>query len=192
LGDLTLTRSRAFAGCDDSGNGNREEMAMSTHTVIDSPIGVLTLVGADGALSGVYMENQSGMPDPSTFGARVSSGFEEATEQLGEYFAGQRQEFTLRTSLGGSEFQRRVWRTVTAIPYGRTWTYAELADAVGRPDRLRAVAATNGRNPIAVVVPCHRVVGSDGGLTGYSGGLTRKRFLLDLERPSAAQAGRLF
>jgi methylated-DNA-[protein]-cysteine S-methyltransferase len=94
--------------------------------------------------------------------------------------------------LAGSDFQRRVWHTVAAIPYGQTWTYAQLAGAVGRPDRIRAVAAANGRNPIAVVVPCHRVVGSDGSLTGYAGGLARKRFLLDLERPSGPLAGRLF
>ena len=155
---------------------------MRTHTMIDSPMGPLTLVATDGTLSGVYMEDQLHMPDPSTFGQRVSSGFEEAAEQLGEYFAGQRKDFTLRTRLAGSDFQRRVWQAVTAIPYGQTWTYAQLADGVGRRDRLRAVGAANGRNPLAVVVPCHRVVGSDGSLTGYAGGLARKRFLLDLEQ----------
>jgi methylated-DNA-[protein]-cysteine S-methyltransferase len=165
---------------------------MRTHTTIDSPMGALTLVATDGALSGVYMEDQLHMPDPSTFGQRVSSGFEEAAEQLGEYFAGQRKDFTLHTRLAGSDFQRRVWQTVTAIPYGQTWTYAQLADAVGRRDRIRAVGAANGRNPLAVVVPCHRVVGSDGSLTGYAGGLARKRFLLDLERPSGPRSGRLF
>ena len=165
---------------------------MRTHTMIDSPMGPLTLVATDGTLSGVYMEDQLHMPDPSTFGQRVSSGFEEAAEQLGEYFAGQRKDFTLRTRLAGSDFQRRVWQAVTAIPYGQTWTYAQLADGVGRRDRLRAVGAANGRNPLAVVVPCHRVVGSDGSLTGYAGGLARKRFLLDLERLFGPRSGRLF
>jgi methylated-DNA-[protein]-cysteine S-methyltransferase len=165
---------------------------MRTHTMIDSPMGALTLVATDGILSGAYMEGQLHLPDPSTFGPRVGSGFEQAAEQLGEYFAGQRTDFTLPTRLAGSEFQRRIWRTVTAIPYGQTWTYAQLADAVGRRDRIRAVGAANGRNPVAVVVPCHRVVGSDGSLTGYSGGLARKRFLLDLERPSGPRPGRLF
>jgi methylated-DNA-[protein]-cysteine S-methyltransferase len=159
--------------------------------MVDSPMGVLTLVATDGALSGVYMEDQLHAPDPSTFGQRAGAGFEEAAEQLAEYFAGERTAFTLRTRLLGSEFQRRVWQAVSGIPYGRTWTYAQLADAVGRPDRLRAAAATNGRNPLAVVVPCHRVVGSDGSLTGYAGGLARKRFLLDLERTGARQE-RLF
>ncbi len=164
---------------------------MRTHTMVDSPMGVLTLVASDGTLSGVYMEDQLHLPDPSTFGQRAGSGFEEAAEQLEQYFAGERTAFTLRTRLLGSDFQRRVWQALAAIPYGRTWTYAQLADAVGRPDRLRAVAATNGRNPIAVVVPCHRVIGSDGSLTGYAGGLARKRFLLDLEHPGSKQE-RLF
>jgi methylated-DNA-[protein]-cysteine S-methyltransferase len=155
--------------------------------MIDSPVGVLTLVASDGALSGVYMEDHLHAPDPSNFGERVDAGFEEAAEQLGQYFAGERTAFTLRTRLLGSEFQRRVWQAVSGIPYGQTWTYAQLAEEVGRPDRLRAVAATNGRNPLAVVVPCHRVIGSDGGLTGYAGGLARKRFLLDLERTGATQ-----
>ena len=164
---------------------------MRTHTMVDSPMGVLTLVATDGALSGVYMEDQLHAPDPATLGPRVRAGFEEAAEQLGEYFAGERTAFTLRTRPLGSEFQRRVWQAVSGIPYGQTWSYAQLAEAVGRPDRLRAVAATNGRNPLAVVVPCHRVVGSDGSLTGYAGGLARKRFLLDLERTGLVQE-RLF
>jgi methylated-DNA-[protein]-cysteine S-methyltransferase len=166
--------------------------AMRTHTKIDSPIGTLTLVATDGVLSGLYMEDQLHLPDPSSFGPRDGTGFEEAAEQLEEYFAGERTAFTLRTRLHGSAFQRRVWQALTTIPYGQTWSYAQLADAVGRPDRVRAVGATNGRNPLAVVVPCHRVIGSDGSLTGYGGGLARKRFLLDLERPSGPAAGRLF
>jgi methylated-DNA-[protein]-cysteine S-methyltransferase len=169
------------------------------HTVIDSPVGALTLVATDGVLSGTYLEGQRHMPEVATLGQRVAAGveeaaFEQAAEQFGEYFAGQREVFTLRTHLAGTDFQRRVWQALTTIPYGQTWSYAQLADAVGRPDRLRAVAATNGRNPIAVAVPCHRVVGSDGSLTGYTGGLARKRFLLDLEHahgPGPAP-GRLF
>lgn len=167
---------------------------MRSHTIIDSPLGALTLVATDGVLSGVYMEEHLHRPEPDTFGLRAGSGFEEAAEQFGEYFAGQRTRFTLRTRPAGSEFQQRVWQALTTIPYGRTWTYTELADAIGRPDRLRAAAAANGRNPLAVVVPCHRVIGSDGSLTGFSGGLARKRFLLDLERPAGpdTDTGRLF
>jgi methylated-DNA-[protein]-cysteine S-methyltransferase len=162
--------------------------------MIDSPMGALTLVATGGVLSGVYLEDQVHRPDPATFGPRVARGFEEAAEQFGEYFAGERESFTLRTRLAGTDFQRRVWAALAAIPYGRTWTYTRLAEALGRPDRLRAVAAANGRNPVAVAVPCHRVVGSDGSLTGYSGGLARKRFLLDLEQAHGRgpAPGRLF
>ena len=131
------------------------------------------------------------MPDPATFGRRVDYGFQEAAGQLGEYFAGQRRRFTLRMRPEGSDFQRRVWQVVAAIPYGQTRTYGQLAEAVGRPDRIRAVGAANGRNPLAIVVPCHRVVAGDGGLTGYAGGLARKRFLLDLERPCGPRPERL-
>jgi methylated-DNA-[protein]-cysteine S-methyltransferase len=162
-------------------------MSMKTHTTVDSPLGPLTLVATDGTLSGIYMQDHLHMPEPSTFGPRVDSGFEKTAEQLEEYFSGQRKDFTLRTQPAGSVFQRRVWDALTTIPYGQTWTYAQLAHAVGRRDRIRAVGAANGRNPIAIVVPCHRVVGSDGNLTGFSGGLARKRFLLDLESPSHIQ-----
>jgi methylated-DNA-[protein]-cysteine S-methyltransferase len=165
---------------------------MKTHRTIESPVGELTLVATDGVLSGVYMEGQAHMPDPATFGERDDAGFEEVIDQLGEYFAGERTEFTLPVRLEGTGFQRRIWRTLTTIPYGETWTYGQLADAVGRRDRIRAVGAANGRNPLAVVVPCHRVVGGDGKLTGYAGGLARKRFLLDLEQPAGPPPGRLF
>lgn len=131
------------------------------------------------------------MPDPATFGRRVDYGFQEAAGQLGEYFAGQRRRLTLRMRPEGSDFQRRDWQVVAAIPYGQTRTYGQLAEAVGRPDRIRAVGAANGRNPLAIVVPCHRVVAGDGGLTGYAGGLARKRFLPDLERPCGPRPGRL-
>jgi methylated-DNA-[protein]-cysteine S-methyltransferase len=165
---------------------------MRTHTAIESPIGTLTLVATDGILSGLYMEDQLHLPDASTFGERVGSGFEAAAEQLGEYFTGRRREFTFRTRLTGTSFQRRVWQTVATIPYGQTWTYTQLADAVGRRDLLRAVAAANGRNPMAVVVPCHRVIASDGSLTGYAGGLARKRYLLDLEASAEVRSAKLF
>jgi methylated-DNA-[protein]-cysteine S-methyltransferase len=137
------------------------------------------------------MEEHLHMPDPATFGRRVDYGFQEAAGQLGEYFAGQRGRFALCMRPEGSDFQRRVWQVVAAIPYGQTRTYGQLAEAVGRPDRIRAVGAANGRNPLAIVVPCHRVVAGDGGLTGYAGGLARKRFLLDLERPCGPRPGRL-
>jgi methylated-DNA-[protein]-cysteine S-methyltransferase len=167
-------------------------LTTTAHTTIDSPIGTLTLVATEGILSGLYLEEHRHQPDPATFGERVDAGFEEVTAQLAEYFAGQRQHFTVPIRPAGSRFQRRVWTALTSIPYGQTWTYAELADAVGRPDIIRAVAAANGRNPLSIVVPCHRVIGSDGSLTGYAGGLARKRFLLDLERAPGPESGRLF
>jgi methylated-DNA-[protein]-cysteine S-methyltransferase len=162
---------------------------MRSHTIVDSPIGPLTLVATDGILSGLYMEEQLYLPDASAFGRRDSAGFEEAAEQLAEYFAGERRTFTLRAQAPGTDFQRRIWQTLATIPYGETWTYTQLAAAVGRPDAVRAAGAANGKNPISIVVPCHRVVGSNGSLTGYAGGLARKQFLLDLERASRPRQG---
>lgn len=153
------------------------------HRIIDSPIGPLTLVGADGVLGGLYMDAHRHAPDSSAFGPRTTSGFAAAAEQLAEYFAGGRTEFTVPLQPAGTEFQRQVWAALRAIPYGQTCSYAQLTTALGRDaTRIRAVGAANGRNPLSIVVPCHRVIGSDGSLTGYGGGLERKRFLLDLER----------
>jgi len=117
----------------------------------------------------------------------------ELRRQLAEYFAGTRRAFALPLAPAGTEFERRVWQALGAIPYGETRSYAEVAQAIGRPAACRAVGRANGRNPIAIVIPCHRVIGSDGSLTGYGGGLDLKRFLLDLEggpggSPAAAAA----
>src|SRR5215207_3742601 len=114
-------------------------------------------------------------------GRRDPTSFRDAEEQLGAYFAGELTDFDLPLAPSGSAFQLRVWAALTQIPYGETRSYGEIASTVGRPDAFRAVGATNGRNPIAVVVPCHRVIGSDGSLIGYGGGLDRKRILLELE-----------
>lgn len=152
-----------------------------THTVLDSPLGPLTLVAADGVLAGLYLPEHQRQPARASFGARVSTGFEQAREQLQEYFTGQRTEFTVPTRLAGTPFQRQVWATLETIGYGHTWSYAQLAHAMGGRDKIRAVASANARNPVSIVVPCHRVIGSDGALTGYAGGLARKRWLLDLE-----------
>ncbi|MDQ3457164.1 MAG: methylated-DNA--[protein]-cysteine S-methyltransferase [Actinomycetota bacterium] len=153
------------------------------HRIIDSPIGPLTLVGDEGVLSGLYMDAQRYAPDTAAFGPRTNTGLQAAAEQLAEYFAGRRTEFTVPLRLAGTEFQQRVWQALRTIPHGETWSYARLTTAIGRgPDRVRAVGAANGRNPISIVVPCHRVIGSDGRLTGYGGGLERKQYLLDLER----------
>ncbi|WP_055585429.1 methylated-DNA--[protein]-cysteine S-methyltransferase [Peterkaempfera griseoplana] len=163
-----------------------------THTVVASPLGELTVTAEGGALTGVYFPRHRGMPAVEGLGRRTEEGFEEVRRQLAEYFAGRRTRFELPLAPRGEEFQQRVWRLLREIPYGRTRSYGELALELGDPSLARAVGAANGRNPLSVIVPCHRVVGGDGRLTGYAGGLERKRFLLELEAPAAAEAGRLF
>ncbi len=162
--------------------------AVRRHTVTDSPYGPLTLVAdADGALCGLYMAEQRHRPPEESFGPPEDGlrCFTEAEEQLSAYFAGELTEFTLELALYGTPFQRLVWDGLTRIPYGETRTYGELAGALGNPAASRAVGLANGRNPVGIIVPCHRVIGSDGSLTGYGGGLPRKRRLLDFERGSA-------
>ena len=161
----------------------------ASHTIIDSPLGELTLVAHDGALAGLYFAEHTRRPPSSTFGVRDATGFAAATEQLDEYFRGGRTEFELPLAPRGDAFQRRVWELLRRIPYGQTRSYGRLAAELGDPALARAVGAANGRNPISVIVPCHRVVGANGALTGYAGGLTRKQFLLDLE--GAATAGQM-
>jgi methylated-DNA-[protein]-cysteine S-methyltransferase len=158
----------------------------STHTTIDSPLGELTLVALDGVLSGLYFPGHWYMPAPEVFGARSERGFEQAEGELGEYFAGERTGFDLPTAAtGGDEFQRSVWELIDRIPYGETTTYGEMAAGLGAdPTLARKVGGAVGRNPLSIVTPCHRVVGKDGKLTGYAGGLERKRQLLELEGAS--------
>ncbi|MGW2564883.1 methylated-DNA--[protein]-cysteine S-methyltransferase [Streptomyces sp. NPDC001537] len=158
---------------------------MKHHTVIDSPYGPLTLVADDGILCGLYMTEQRHRPPEESFGARNESLFAEAEAQLEAYFAGDLKEFTLELHLHGTPFQRTVWDRLREIPYGETRSYGELAAALGNPSASRAVGLANGRNPIGIIVPCHRVVGANGGLTGYGGGLDRKQRLLDLESGTA-------
>ena len=156
----------------------------SSTAVIDSPIGPLTLIASDAGLRAVLW------PDDAEGRVRIDEDLIEqpdhpvlaaAAEQLGEYFAGHRTEFDLPLDLRGTDFQQQVWRSLADIPYGQTTTYAEQADRIGRPRAIRAVGSANGRNPVSIVLPCHRVVGADGSLTGFAGGLEAKRFLLDLE-----------
>jgi methylated-DNA-[protein]-cysteine S-methyltransferase len=157
------------------------EMTQYLHTNVDSPIGELLLVGDGESLSGLYMqEGRTRRAVPSSW-RRADEPFAAAREQLGQYFAGERTEFDLPLVMAGTEFERSVWAELERIPYGQTTSYGEIARRVGRPERARAVGAANGRNPISVIVPCHRVIGADGSLTGYDGGLERKRFLLELE-----------
>jgi methylated-DNA-[protein]-cysteine S-methyltransferase len=147
-------------------------------TTFESPLGPLTLVGEAGGLSGLRFPGRGPALDeaahrPDTFGAAV--------EQLEEYFAGERRRFELDLDLRGTPFQQAVWQRLLELPFGTRISYAELAALIGRSDRVRAVGGAVGATPVPIVVPCHRVVGSDGSLTGYGGGLQRKQALLDLE-----------
>ncbi|GAB3557439.1 methylated-DNA--[protein]-cysteine S-methyltransferase [Spelaeicoccus albus] len=165
---------------------DRKAAPMNLYTVIDSPIDELTLVATDGVLSALFMLEHTHQPPANTYGRRVGGAearavFGDAIDQLGEYFAGERRDFTLTTSPRGTDFQRRVWQALTEIPYGHTRTYGQIADRIGNRQASRAVGLANGRNPLSIIVPCHRVIGSTGNLTGYGGGVARKRFLLDLE-----------
>ncbi|MGY1764120.1 methylated-DNA--[protein]-cysteine S-methyltransferase [Geodermatophilus sp. SYSU D00779] len=159
-----------------------------THTVVPSPIGPLTVVrDQDGALVRLAMSPPRAL-EADAVGERADAGFEDVARQLAEYFAGERTAFQLPLRPVGSPFELAVWDQLTRIPYGETRTYGHVAEAVGEPGGAQAVGAANGRNPIAIVVPCHRVIGADGRLVGFGGGLPRKRFLLDLEQ----RADRLF
>ena len=149
---------------------------MTLYDTIDSPLGELLLAGDGQALTALHMD---GLPAPGW--RRDPERFREVAEQLRAYFMGELREFDVPLAPHGTPFQQRVWAALRDIPYGATVSYAELAAAVGRPGAARAVGAANGRNPIAVVIPCHRVIGASGTLTGYGGGLPRKRLLLDLE-----------
>jgi methylated-DNA-[protein]-cysteine S-methyltransferase len=157
-------------------------MTGRAHTVIDSPVGPLTLVASDGALCGLYMDEQRHRPDAETFGPSDVTLFTEVIDQLHAYFDGQRSRFEVPMAMVGTAFQRSVWDALRDIPYGHTVSYGQLAGRIGNPAASRAVGLANGRNPIGIIVPCHRVVGSTGQLTGYGGGLERKQFLLDFER----------
>jgi methylated-DNA-[protein]-cysteine S-methyltransferase len=149
-----------------------------THTVLASPIGPLAAVRDDGVLVGLTMGEQ---PGPETLGERDDPGFADVRSQLAEYFAGTRTTFDLPLRATGNQLQLAVWKLIAAIPYGVTRSYGELARDLGDRSLAQAVGTACGRNPLPVVVPCHRVVGADGSLVGFGGGLDRKRFLLDLE-----------
>jgi methylated-DNA-[protein]-cysteine S-methyltransferase len=158
-------------------------------SALSSPIGRLLFVSKGGSrLSGVYMEDHAGAPLQDAAWVQDEARFAEAPRQVTEYFAGSRTRFNLPLSFDGTPFQRRVWEALREIPYGETITYAELAARIGSPNACRAVGGANAKNPLSVVLPCHRVIGSDGSLTGYAGGEERKRWLLDFERRNLASA----
>ncbi|MFJ6466741.1 methylated-DNA--[protein]-cysteine S-methyltransferase [Streptomyces sp. NPDC091387] len=167
-------------------------VASRRHTVTDSPYGPLTLVATDGVLAGLYMTAQRHRPPEETFGEPDPGPFGEAIRQLDAYFAGELREFDLPLALDGTPFQRTVWAELQRIPYGETRSYGELAEILGKPGASRAVGLANGKNPVGVIVPCHRVIGASGSLTGYGGGLDRKQRLLAFENGTRDTVQALF
>ena len=151
------------------------------NTIIDTPLGLLRVAGTAQGLTEVGFAEGGQLPGPERHGQGDSELLGEARQQLREYFAGQRRHFTLPLAPGGTPFQRRVWQELQKIPWGTTASYREIAQRIGQPTAVRAVGAANGRNPVAIVIPCHRVIGSDGSLTGYAGGIATKRRLLQHE-----------
>ena len=151
--------------------------SLTISLTIDSPLGPLRLVADEGALTGVYLPSQ---PAPAARPGQAPV-LARAAAQLAEYFAGARRDFDVPLAPRGTGFQERVWRELARIPCGETRSYGELARAIGRPSASRAVGAANGKNPISILVPCHRVIGGSGALTGYAGGLAAKRWLLEHE-----------
>ena len=152
---------------------------------LDSPIGPLLLAGSGGRLRVVGFSSGPKAQTPSGEWLRRDAQFDEAKRQLNEYFAGARRRFDLELAPVGTPFQRKVWQALSDIPYGETRSYGEIAAAIGSPRAAMAVGGANGSNPLPIVVPCHRVIGSDGSLTGFGGGLAAKRYLLDLEADNA-------
>jgi methylated-DNA-[protein]-cysteine S-methyltransferase len=166
-------------------------MATLQFRLMNSPVGKLTLAGKDGRLMHLRMVDQT--YEPSHEGWEPDDeAFPEAVDQLEAYFAGDLLEFELALDLVGTQFQRRVWEALLTIPYGETRSYGEIARQIGAPGAFRAVGLANGHNPIGIVVPCHRVIGANGSLTGYGGGIERKKSLLDMERQRTNPVATLF
>ena len=156
-------------------------MTSTITTTVESPIGPLRLIASDGALRGVYMNVQRHPPTLPDDLAHDDTWFKDIASQLHAYFNGELTAFDVPMNFSGTDFQCSVWRQLSFIPYGETISYGELARRVGNPNASRAVGLANGRNPISIIVPCHRVIGANGSLTGYSGGLERKSWLLEHE-----------
>lgn len=163
---------------------------MTYYTYCDSPVGRLLLTANDDALTGVLFSDGRRVPAIEADWRERSDHpvLRAAARQLDEYFSGRRKAFDLPLAPEGTPFQRDVWEALRAIPYGETQSYGDVARRIGRPKAVRAVGAANGANPISIVVPCHRVIGADGSLTGYGGGLPRKKRLLALEQAASGQS----
>lgn len=164
-------------------------MTHIAHTKLTTCLGELTVVREDGALTGLYFPRHWPRPDRTAFGPRADAGFEDVAHQLAEYLAGDRSVFELPLKANGTDFDRRVWELIAEIPYGQTTTYGDLARDLGAGTDPRDVGAAVGRNPLSIVIPCHRVIGSTGKLTGYAGGLERKRALLQIEHARVLRTG---
>lgn len=161
------------------------------YRTMDSPVGLLTLAGRAGRLQHLRMVDQTYEPDRVGW-EEDDSAFADAVIQLREYFGGERREFELDLDMAGTPFQRRVWEALLTIPYGETRSYGQIAEQIDAPGAFRAVGLANGHNPIGIIVPCHRVIGANGSLTGYGGGLDRKRMLLGMERNNSPATLTLF
>ncbi|WP_370330914.1 methylated-DNA--[protein]-cysteine S-methyltransferase [Mycolicibacterium hippocampi] len=161
------------------------------YRTMDSPVGTLTLAGSAGRLRHLRMVDQT--YEPSRAGWEPDdTAFADAVTQLEEYFTGTRTDFDLELDLVGTAFQRRVWAALLTIPSGETRSYGQIAKQLEAPGAFRAVGLANGHNPIGIIVPCHRVIGANGSLTGYGGGLERKRALLEMEKQKVAPVATLF
>jgi methylated-DNA-[protein]-cysteine S-methyltransferase len=158
-----------------------EKVSSVFYTTFQSPVGPLLLVGDSNALRRVSFESSKHAAPPPADWKQGKAPFAEVIRQLQAYFRGELRQFDLPLALKGTEFQRRVWNALREIPYGETISYLQLAERIGSPKAVRAVGLANGSNPIPIIVPCHRVIGSDGSLTGFGGGLSTKKKLLDLE-----------
>ncbi|TPG33257.1 methylated-DNA--[protein]-cysteine S-methyltransferase [Mycolicibacterium hodleri] len=161
------------------------------YRTVDSPVGPLTLAGANGRLRHLRMVDQT--YEPSREGWQADDAmFDDAVEQLEAYFSGDLVDFDLELDMVGTEFQRRVWAALVTIPYGETRSYGAIAAQIGSPGASRAVGLANGHNPVGIIVPCHRVIGANGSLTGYGGGLNRKEQLLEMEKNRTFPVATLF
>ena len=166
-------------------------MDATCYRTMHSPVGLLTLAGMGGRLQHLRMVDQTYEPNRADW-QLDESAFSDTVEQLDEYFRGTRYEFDVDLDLVGTAFQKKVWEALLTIPYGETRSYAEIASQIGAPGAFRAVGLANGHNPIGIIVPCHRVIGANGSLTGYGGGLDRKRMLLGMEKSNSPAIPTLF
>lgn len=150
-------------------------------TFYTSPLGIVTIQGCDDGLLGVWFETHTTKPEDLGLQDDEFPLFAETKRQLDGYFSGQLNNFSIPVAAEGTPFQQSVWQALMTIPFGETWSYQQLADAIGNPKAVRAVGLANGKNPVSIIVPCHRVIGKNGKLTGYAGGVERKSALLKLE-----------